>query len=117
MSKRYTIAVDFDGVIHSYSSPWVDHHVIPDPPVPGAIEWLNAILDKFDVVIFTTRGKTAEGAAAVGRWLIEHGGPEGLTVTAVKPPALVYIDDRAWRFEGTFPTADEVHRSRPWNKR
>ncbi len=33
-----------------------------------------------------------------------------------KPPALVYIDDRAWRFEGVFPTADEVHRARPWNK-
>ena len=121
MGKRYTIAVDFDGVIHSYVSPWVDAHLIPDPPVDGAIEWLKQIAESFDIVIFTTRGKTDEGRWAVRRYIQEHGDwPEALSlqVTDSKPPALIYLDDRAYRFggPGTFPTADEIHQARPWNK-
>lgn len=117
--RRYTIAVDFDGVLHSYSSAWVDHHVIPDPPVDGAIDWLNEMSKRFKIAIHTTRAKTPEGVAAVREWLREHGfhsNVEGVEITAVKPPALVYIDDRAWRFVGRFPSAQEIHDARPWNK-
>lgn len=115
--KRYTIAVDFDGVIHRYDSPWVDAVTIPDPPVPGAIEWLNRIADDFDIVIFTTRGKTQEGRNAVGAYLRTHGCELSYPITAEKPPALVYLDDRAMRFDGThFPSADEIHAAHPWNK-
>lgn len=120
MGKRYSIAVDFDGVIHSYTSPWVDAATIPDPPVEGAIEWLTAISEKFDVVIFTTRGKTLEGRTAVARYIAQHGYcGRDFTVTAEKPPCLIYLDDRAYRFEGpgTFPTAEQVHQAIPWNKR
>lgn len=40
-------------------------------------------------------------------------------VTHEKVPALVYIDDRGYRFDGSnFPSADDVHRQLiPWNKR
>lgn len=118
--ERYTIAVDFDGVLHSYTSPWVDAETIPDPPVSGAIDWLNDITHDLDVVIFTTRGKTEAGRLAVRSWLEDRGynGPR-LTVTAEKPPALAYLDDRAYRFEGpgTFPSAEQVHRAKPWNKK
>jgi hypothetical protein len=116
---RYTVAVDFDGVLHSYSSPWSGADVCPDPPVPGAIDWLHAMVEKFEVVILTTRGDQEGGNEAVREWLREHGynGPD-LRVTSQKVPALVYVDDRAWRFEGdNFPTPDEVHRAIPWNKR
>ena len=121
MGKRYTIAVDFDGVLHSYTSPWQAAHVIPDPPVEGAIEWLMRIVEEFDVVIFTTRGKTWRGRRAVLRWLHEQSFylyDTEIKVTAKKPPCLIYLDDRAYRFEGpgTFPTADQIHRARPWNK-
>ena len=116
--ERYTVAVDFDGVLHSYTSPWVNAETIPDPPVPGAIEWLREIAKAFTVVIFTTRGKTPEGQRAVRHWLHENGWDAGInaTVTADKPPALIYLDDRAWRFIGYFPTANEIHEARPWNK-
>jgi hypothetical protein len=116
--ERYTVAVDFDGVLHSYASPWVNAETIPDPPVPGAIEWLNRIGADFDVVVHTTRGGTPEGVRAIYQWLAFNGFcGEIKLVTNVKQPALVYIDDRAWRFEGTFPSTDEIHRARPWNKR
>lgn len=117
--KRYTVAVDFDGVLHSYTTPWSGADSCPDPPVPGAIEWLNSIAAKFEVVVLTTRGDQEGGNTAVRAWLREHGytGPD-LRVTSQKVPALVYIDDRAYRFEGdNFPTADEVHRLIPWTKR
>jgi hypothetical protein len=117
--QRYTVAVDFDGVLHAYTTPWIDAATIPDPPVDGAIEWLHEISERFDVVILTTRGRTPEGCAAVLAWLEEHGAPAPELVTAEKVPALIYLDDRAIRFEGpgSFPTVDAIHLARPWNKR
>lgn len=126
-NERYTIAVDFDGVIHRYDSPWVNAHTIPDPPVKGAIPWLWEMVQKFDVVIFSTRCKTWRGRWAVRKWLREHGGYlfheapgcrgiEDVKLSFTKPPALIYLDDRAVRFEGIFPDADDIHALRPWNK-
>lgn len=118
--KRYTIAVDFDGVIHSYTTPWVSEDVIPDPPVPGAVAWLRDISRKFDVVIFTTRAHSEAGVAAVRQALTDWGVTEavGWEITYEKVPALVYVDDRGYRFTGdNFPTADQIHRELvPWNR-
>ncbi len=124
---KYTVAVDFDGVIHAYDSPWVAPDVIPDGPVPGAIDALLELARSFEVVIHTTRGKDVTGVIAVRRWLWEYGYREfGATewreltiqVTSQKVPALVYIDDRAYRFDGAnWPTAEDIHRRLiPWNK-
>lgn len=126
---RYTICVDFDGVLHSYDSPYIARHVIPDPPVKGALCWLYGIIQKFDVVILSSRTKTWRGRHAIRRWLKENAGNlywpspdtaygiESVKLQATKPPALVYLDDRALRFTGdNWPTVDEIHRLRPWHK-
>lgn len=42
---------------------------------------------------------------------------ERYTFPTKKLAALVYIDDRAFRFEGILPTGEEIHRMRPWNKK
>lgn len=125
---KRTICVDFDGVIHAYTSPWVAPHVIPDPPVPDAFNWLLARLHEgFEVVICSTRARTWRGRRAIRRWLRHHGGEglyyecmgfaglEDLKVTDRKVPAIVYLDDRALRFEGRWPTLAELE-ARPWNK-
>lgn len=120
--SRYTIAVDFDGVLHSYTTPWIDEQTIPDPPVEGAIVWLRSMLESgFDVVIHTTRGRTAVGRDAVHLWLVKHWPEAPLTrlqVTSEKPPALAYLDDRAIRFTGpaSWPTREQILQARPWNK-
>lgn len=117
---RKTVAVDFDGVIHSYTSGWKGHMTIPDPPVPGAFEWLAEAVQRFEVAIYSTRFANAESMIAVREWLHTHGLPveviEALTLSAGKPPAVLYIDDRGHHFTGIFPTLDEIDAFQPWNK-
>lgn len=115
LGHPYRIAVDFDGVINSYVSGWTGPADLPDLPVPGAIKWLEKMAECFEVIIFTTRAQDPDAAASIRDWLLRHGygGPE-LLVTNVKVAALVYLDDRAIRFEGVFPSKDEIHRARPW---
>jgi hypothetical protein len=72
MSKRYTVCVDFDGVIHSYTSPWTKARHIPDPPVKGALQFLVETLKSFDVAIFSTRNFQFGGRRAMRKWLIKH---------------------------------------------
>lgn len=117
------IAVDFDGVLNSYASGWTSADDLPDDPVPGAIEWLEQMTSEFDVVIFTCRALTPGADDAIAQWLTWHGlSPaafQRLRITAEKPHALIYFDDRAWRCEGpgSYPTADEIRQFRPWMKR
>jgi hypothetical protein len=103
-----TIAIDFDGVIHAYSRGWADG-TIYDPPLPGAIDGLRALMERDAVFVFTTRY-----ALQVALWLKEFGfdaccdiDPDRtfwnergrLLVTDRKLAATVYIDDRGLRFE------------------
>ena len=125
--RRYTVAVDFDGVLHQYRTPCVNAHTIPDSPVPGALAWLHETLQHFDVVIYSTRCRTWRGRRAIRRWMRENAsawwyetgvpsdrGLEDVRLSYSKPIALIYIDDRAWRFEGRFPTRKEIHQAQPW---
>lgn len=126
--RRYTVAVDFDGVLHQWNGDWKGHHVVEGDAIPGAIFWLAEMNQRFRVVILTTRGATWRGRRAVRRWLQEKAGMlwydspagyglEDVVVTAKKKPALVYLDDRALRFDGVnFPSVTEVHRASPWWK-
>ncbi len=49
-----TVAVDFDGVIHAYSRGWQDGSIY-DPPLPGTVEALHALMAEYAVVVITTR--------------------------------------------------------------
>lgn len=122
------LCLDFDGVIHSYTSGWKGADVIPDPPVDGAIAFMLGALREFDVVIFSSRSNQAGGLSAMQDWLQHHAGqcwyesPDGPGLESVrfvieKPPALVTIDDRALTFDGTWPSFDSLKNFKPWNKR
>lgn len=68
MSKPI-LCLDFDGVLHSYSSGWKGARRIPDPPVPGALEFVVGALDRFQVAILSSRSHQWFGRFAMRRWL------------------------------------------------
>ena len=135
MPNKPILCLDFDGVIHSYTSGWRGAHFIPDPPVPGAMAFLMAAVDEFDVCIFSSRSHQEGGLAAMQAWLDywldkEFGWGKGedavtrangvrnnIKWPTEKPPALVTIDDRAITIEGEWPSLERLKAFKPWNKR
>lgn len=122
-----TICLDFDGVIHSYTSGWKGPRKIPDPPVDGAIEFIHELLiEGWDVCIFSSRSGYWGGITAMRRWLATHSGnlwdTMGPSFCEVrfpwrKPAAMITIDDRALTFDGTWPTLDTLKAFKPWNRK
>lgn len=120
MSKPI-LCLDFDGVIHSYSSCWKGADVIPDQPVPGAIEFLLSALQHFDVQIYSLRSGLPGGINAMQEWLLNHSDSGYLVDTIgwpdAKPPAFLTIDDRSLTFDGTWPDIVALKNFKPWNKK
>lgn len=126
---RPILSLDFDGVIHSYTSKWIAPDVIPDPPVEGAIAFLREAVKHFRVCIYSTRSATGDGRAAMAQWLSRYVAEERLSdhedlawasvieFPETKPPALVGIDDRVLTFEGQWPSMERLLSFKPWNKR
>lgn len=126
--RKPILCLDFDGVVHSYTSGWKGADVIPDPPVDGAIAFMLGALRDFDVTIFSSRSGQRGGIDAMKRWLKEHAGqtwhetPDGPGLESIrfpvdKPSAMISIDDRALTFEGTWPSIQTLKEFQPWNKR
>ena len=126
--RRPILCLDFDGVIHSYSSGWQGADMIPDPPVEGAIAFMLNAINHFDVVIFSSRSNQRGGLRAMQIWLRKHAGAvwyespagpglEEIRFVTEKPSAMVTLDDRAITFDGTWPTMELLKEFKPWNKR
>lgn len=131
MSKKYKpiLCLDFDGVIHEYSSGWKGADTIPDAPVDGAMQFLWDATEQFRVCIFSSRSNQPGGRAAMQTWLRQHfmkfWGTHAVQADdkladiewpTEKPPAMVTIDDRALTFTGKFPTIEQLMAFQPWNK-
>lgn len=124
MGKNFVprICLDFDGVIHSYTSGWKGPRIISDPPVPGAFGFIYAAIGEgFEVNIFSSRSSQFGGRKAMRNWLFNNG-MDVYTIELIKfpkkkPQAILYIDDRAFCFKGTFPTFDFINNFRVWNKK
>ncbi|MEO0325777.1 MAG: hypothetical protein AAF447_22690 [Myxococcota bacterium] len=127
MERKKLVCLDFDGVLHSYTSGWQGAHVVADPPVPGAMEFLRQLLvdERFEVAIYSSRSGQPGGITAMKGWLSEHfvdWGPACAHLSLVKwptekPPAHITIDDRGFAFAGEFPSLDFIAAFRPWNRR
>lgn len=80
-----TVVLDFDGVIHSYKSGWKGAAVIPDPPVEGIKEAIEALMERgYRVVIVSARSATTEGQTAIRDWLKKYNIPV-VEIMAEKP--------------------------------
>lgn len=112
---KYTVVFDFDGVIHSYKSGWKGAEVIPDPPVEGIREAIADIRNAdYEVAVVSTRCATPAGLEAVKTYLANNDIIVD-KVCAEKPPAIVYIDDRALCFDGQCHTLlEKIKNFKPW---
>jgi len=95
-----TLCIDFDGIFNVYKG----YHG-PDElfePAEGIEEFLRELkkMDE-DIVVFTARDKDK-----VKEWLIHYGLDGYITsISNIKIPAIMYIDDRAVKFNGDFKDA------------
>jgi hypothetical protein len=100
-----TIAIDFDGVIHSFELGFHDG-TIYGTPIPGSIEAIKRISNKYNIVIYTAKAKkdrplinSKTGVELVWEWLTKYDLNQYISeVTAEKPRCICYIDDKAISF-------------------
>lgn len=138
-SSKPILCVDFDGVIHSYVSPWTNATTISDPPVRGALNWLWNATEWFDVQVYSSRSKEPMARAAMLDWMTRYSRQEfpadhpmchngdayagdhkyPITFAHEKPAAFLTIDDRAICFQGSWDELEpaDLRNFKPWNKR
>jgi len=101
-----TIAIDFDGVIHSFELGFHDG-TIYGTPIEGSIESIKKIAEKYTIVIYTAKAKKDRplvngmtGTELVWEWLHKYDLAKYIKdVTAEKPRCICYIDDKAIQFK------------------
>lgn len=90
-----TISIDFDHTICDMNN--VPRGLRMGPPLPGALDAINRLIANGDkVIVHTVRGATLAGTKAVVDWLEYFKFPP-MAVTATKPNADYYVDDKALR--------------------
>lgn len=124
LKRPRSIALDFDGTI--FGGKFTEADEVDGPPVPGAIAWLSTQLAAGVVVTIHTCRLTpinpdcpwptvheqATVRAAISGWLQRHIGAAAVEqlrwwTHPGKPHCDIYLDDKAVRFEGVFPTFDD----------
>ena len=119
------LCLDFDGVIHQYTSKWEGPTRIPDPPVPGVFDFMKEATKHFEIHIFSSRSHQPGGIRAMKDWLLFYLHEEYVNIPywcdflhwpETKPPAFLTIDDRALTFTGVWPLMKDLQAFKPWNK-
>ena len=116
--EQINIGVDFDGVIHKCSKGFYDG-TIYDDPIPGAFEALEKLSEKYTIIMFSAKARADRGLVngktgiqLIWEWLEKYDMSQFVNkVTAEKPRARFYIDDKAIRFtdwESTFKKIEDL---------
>ena len=109
-----TLLIDFDGVVHSNKSKWTSADEILDEPTPGAFDFLERAVEKFDVCIYSSRSGAEGGIKAMREWFLLYGLSsdviELLRFPTEKPAGFLTLDDRCICF-------DDIDNFVPWNKK
>jgi hypothetical protein len=131
---RKIVVIDFDGVIHSYTSGWTeDARDIADSPHSvrlrkhgrndtdyTSIDWLTDLVrhKELHICILSSRSKYMGAIDAMQAWLKQYGMSQEtldkISFPSEKPAAFMMIDDRAVRFTGQFIQAAEIKAFKTW---
>lgn len=95
--KSRTLSIDLDNVIHRYNSHYQGRYNIYDEPMEGAVEAIKELHRRgWRLIILTCRP-----IRITEKWLEKYGLLQYFEeVSNIKQPAKVYIDDRAYLFQG-----------------
>jgi len=104
--EHTNIGIDFDGVIHRCTKGFHDG-TIYDLPVDGAFSALEVLSKKYNIIIYSAKARkdrplvdNKTGEELIWEWLHKNNMSQFVKdVTAEKPRALFYVDDRAYRFK------------------
>tara|TARA_B100000315_G_scaffold233643_1_gene246916 strand:- start:287 stop:679 length:393 start_codon:yes stop_codon:yes gene_type:complete len=104
-----TIAIDFDGVIHNDYKGFHDGTIYGNL-IKGTKEAIELLANDYRIVIFSAKAKMdrplvdgKSGSDLIIEFLIKYGIDKYISeVTAEKPRALAYIDDKAIEFNGNW---------------
>lgn len=104
--SKNTLCIDFDGVIHNHNLGFHDGTIYGEP-IRGSLEALKELSHKYKIIIFTCKARpdrplvnNKTGTELVWEWLEKYNVQQYVSeVTATKPIATAYIDDKAIRFE------------------
>ena len=104
--EQVNIAIDFDGVIHQCSKGYYDG-TIYDPPVEGVVAALKRLSNKYTIIVYSCKSKPDRGlvngktgTTLIWEWLEKWNLSQYVSkVTAEKPRAVAYIDDKGIKFE------------------
>ena len=104
-SEENNLAIDFDGVIHTFDKGYHDGTCYGEP-IEGTKEALELLSKKYTLIVFTAKvkqdrplvnGKT--GMQLVSHWLQKHNLLKYISkITCEKPRAKYYIDDKGVHF-------------------
>jgi hypothetical protein len=135
-ANKPILCLDFDGVIHAYTSPWTRADEIRDHVTEGFFDWVIEAQERFRLVIYSSRSKDRKAVEAMKKWIIHEAAlsAEGKSkeykilvrnlefeFANKKPAAFLTIDDRAIQFDGNwkslFLDPMQLLAFKPWNKR
>lgn len=114
-----TLCIDFDSLIYSGTSGWKGAHILPDPPKPGAMEFIVEAVEHFHVDIFSSRRSDEPlGRRAMWLYVKDHleaviGDVKASRIVSMidfptsKPTPSMCLDGRAV-VDGSWPTIEAL---------
>lgn len=114
--EKYTIALDFDGVIHNDSEGFYDGTIYGNP-IEGTKSALELLSSKYKLVIYSCKSNpdrplinNKTGTELIWEWLEHHNLKQYISyVVWGKPNAFIYVDDKGLRFSNWDKTLSEIN--------
>ncbi len=109
------LAIDFDGVIHTFDKGWYDGTCYGEP-IEGSLEAIKKLSKSYNIIIFTAKAKPSRplvngktGTELVKEWLTKHNVMQYVKeITSEKPRSQIYIDDKGYHFQNWKDTLEHI---------